>query len=50
MTVKELREALFYLEDQDMTVRELRAMLFNEDQDAQLQPGFSMWLEMEAKQ
>ena len=50
MTTRELRTILFHLDDQNMTVKELREMLFNvEDQDAELEPGFSMWLKLEAE-
>jgi len=51
MTTRELREALYHLSNQNMTVKDLRAMLFAvEDQDAKLEPGIGMWAKLEAKQ
>lgn len=48
MTARELREILFYIQEQGMTVKELRAKLFNiAEQDAELEPGFSMWIGIE---
>ncbi len=39
MTVRELRKALFEIQDQKMTVKELRDILFElENQDAELKP------------
>lgn len=50
MTAREFREIMFYLSNQKMTVEELREMLYLiEDQDAELEPGFSMWLRAEKK-
>jgi hypothetical protein len=49
MNTRKLREALFYLDDQKMTVEELRAMLFNvEDQDKEIEIGSDMWKKLEA--
>ena len=48
MTIRELRQALFHLGNQDMTVAELREMLFwANDQNDELETGLSMWLELE---
>lgn len=48
MTTRELREALFYVTDQKMTVEELRHMLFNErDQDAELDLRFGVFAKLE---
>jgi len=48
MTTRERRDALFYLDNQGMTVKELRQMLFTiEDQDAELEMGFAMWCKTE---
>lgn len=48
MTTRELRQALFHLENQEMTVKELRRMLFKEvDQDAQLEIKPGMWSKLE---
>jgi len=44
ITVSQLRELLFYIDDQNMTVEEFRKRLFDiEDQDMELIPDFSMW-------
>ena len=44
ITVRQLRELLFYIDDQNMTVEEFRKRLFDiEDQDMELIPDFSMW-------
>jgi len=51
MTVREIREALCYLDNQNMTVKELRAMLFNvADQDAEIELRIGMWAKLEARQ
>jgi len=51
LTARTLREVLFYLENQKMTVGQLRTMLFKVDnQDAPLQLGFSMWKRLEMEQ
>ena len=48
LTARTLRKALFFLADQKMTAEQIRAMLCTvEDQDAPIDPGFSMWLKME---
>lgn len=48
ITIKQLDEALFYLSNQNMTVKELREMLFNAgDQVAKREIGFQTWLEIE---
>ena len=50
MTTRELRQALFHLNDQKMTVEQLRSMLFGiADQDAELEIGFGMFKEAENK-
>lgn len=52
MTTRELRQALYHLENQNMTVKELREKLFYApiDQDAELEIGFGMWRELEAEE
>lgn len=43
MTIRELRQKLFEIEDQQMTVEEFRHILFEvEDQDAELEPD-DLW-------
>jgi hypothetical protein len=43
-TARQLREILFYINDQNMTVGELRKRLFDvQDQDAPITPQFNMW-------
>ena len=44
ITVKQLREMLFHIVNQEMTVRQLRKALYDiDDQDAELTPCFAMW-------
>lgn len=47
MTVKELREALFYLHNQNMTVEELGKRL-DRVKGQELVIGFTMWLAVES--
>ena len=50
LTARNLRTALFHLENQNMTVKELRAMLYKIDaQDDDLELDFSMWIQLEAE-
>jgi hypothetical protein len=47
ITIRQLREMLFYIDDQDMTIQKLRVRLFLvENQDMELVPDFSMWKKM----
>ena len=43
LTVRELRLALFELEDQKMTIQELRRKLFDVDQDKLIELSNGMW-------
>lgn len=43
----ELRQILFYLDDQGMTVKELRAALFTLAEGTELRVGFGMFREVE---
>jgi hypothetical protein len=46
-TPRQLREILFYIDDQSMTLREFRKRLFRiEDQDTPIRPGFNVWREL----
>lgn len=47
MTVKELREALFYLRNQNMTAKELGEKL-DRVKGQELAIGFTMWLAVES--
>ena len=49
LKIRELRELLFYLENQDMTIREFRSMLFAEKNDKNLALVDTMWKEIENK-
>ena len=50
MTTRQLRVTLFMLRNQQMTVNQLRAMLFlAEDQDAEIEIGFGTFLKMESE-
>lgn len=50
LTVRNLRTALYFINNQGMTIEELRHKLFEiEDQDAILEMGFSMWADMESQ-
>lgn len=45
----ELRKILFFLDNQDMTVREVREMLFNLTEGTDLRVGFEMFKQAEAQ-
>ena len=48
MTARELRQALFNLSNQKMTVEELRAMLYDaDDQDKEMPVSDNMWADLE---
>lgn len=47
ISAAELREVLFYLENQEMTVRELRAKLFEtQEQDKQVEVNFALFAKL----
>jgi hypothetical protein len=48
MTARKLRQALFNLSNQKMTVEELRAMLYEaDDQDKEMPVSDNMWADLE---